>query len=461
MSITPVLAEWIAESPPLATGRALELARDAMVDITGCMVAGAADPAVAAALRAVGDLGAGPASVVGTDVALTAPHAALVNGTAAHALDFDDNYHGNMGHATAVLAPALLALAEERRAGGAAVLDAYIAGLEAMLVVGAGVGQHHYQLGWHTTATIGTIGAAGAAARLMGLDAAGVGRALSLGFSHAGGSKRQFGTMAKPFHAGMAAKDALMAARYAEAGLTAVAEPLEGPWGFRDLFVGEAHSPGYVHAADLLGPPSAIERYGLKVKVHPNCASVHAAADGLLHLMRAFALAGDDIAEVETTVNKITYDNLMFDDPRSEMEARFSMHYGLALILERGRMTLADFRPDTIDAAEVRRHMPKVRMVQSTGEGLPTPDNGREPALVRIRTTAGEIHEHFMQYAKGVLQNPLTEAEMWAKFDDCVAGVLDDPGPLKAALGRFEDLPTMDELMTSMRATGPARAVAS
>ena len=136
MSITPVLAEWIAESPPLATGRALELARDAMVDITGCMVAGAADPAVAAALRAVGDLGAGPASVVGTDVALTAPHAALVNGTAAHALDFDDNYHGNMGHATAVLAPALLALAEERRAGGAAVLDAYIAGLEAMLVVG-------------------------------------------------------------------------------------------------------------------------------------------------------------------------------------------------------------------------------------------------------------------------------------------------------------------------------------
>jgi len=451
MSITPILAAWIADSPPLATGRALDLARNAMVDITGCLVAGAGDVSTRAALAAVADLGSGPASVVGTGSKLTAPHAALVNGTAAHALDFDDNYHGNMGHATAVLAPALLALAEERGADGTAVLDAYIAGLQALVVIGAGMGVHHYQLGWHTTSTIGTIGAAGAAARLMGLDAAGVGRALSLGFSHAGGSKRQFGTMAKPFHAGKAAKDALMAARYAAAGLSAVEEPLEGPWGFRELFVGADNSPGYDDAASLLEPPLAIERYGLKVKVHPDCASTHAAADGLLSLMAEHGLSGDDIQNVETCVNKITYDNLMFDDPKSEMEARFSMHYAIALILERGCMTLGDFQPDAIGDATVRRHLGKVRMIESpAGDPLPTPDNGREPAHVTVRTTDGRSFDLFQQYAKGVLQNPLTEDEMWAKFDDCVTGVLEDSSALKACLNRFEKLDDMGELMNLM-----------
>ena len=217
MNITRTLAAWLAESQPLTRGVALELARDAMIDIVGCMIAGGPDEATRRVLDAVRDLGAGPASIVGGVERLTAPHAALVNGTAAHALDFDDNYHGNCGHATAVLAPALLALGEQRGAGGRAVLDAYIAGLEAMAVIGAGVNIGHYEKGWHTTSTIGVIAAAGAAARLAGLDTNGVQRALSLGFSHASGSKLQFGTMAKPLHVGMAAKNALMAARYAEA----------------------------------------------------------------------------------------------------------------------------------------------------------------------------------------------------------------------------------------------------
>ena len=133
MAITHDLATWLVKTKSLAKGRALELARNAMVDIVGCMVAGGRDVATCRTLDAVRDLGDGPASVVGNTEMLTAPHAALVNGTAAHALDFDDNYHGNMGHATAVLAPALLALGEERGCGGSAVLDAYIAGLEAML----------------------------------------------------------------------------------------------------------------------------------------------------------------------------------------------------------------------------------------------------------------------------------------------------------------------------------------
>ena len=454
MTITHALARWMCESEPLAQGRALALARNAMIDIVGCMVAGAEDEAAQRTFAAVRALGAGPGTVVGNPERLSAPHAALVNGTAAHALDFDDNYHGVFGHATAVLAPALLALAEERGLGGAAVLDAYIAGLEAMLAIGAGVNLAHYELGWHSTSTVGTIGAAAAAARLAGLDESGMRRAMSFGFSHASGSKLQFGTMAKPFHAGMAAKSALMAMRYAEAGMTAAEEPLESSWGFRDLYVGREASSGYGEAAALLGPPLAIERYGLKVKIHPNCASAHCATDGVLHLMAEHGLAAEDIEEVETVVNKVSYDNLMFAAPETELEARFSMHYAIALAVTQGRLTLADFQPKAVGAPAVRAWLPRVKMTQSPAEApLPTVDNGREPAKVVLRTKDGRELGLFVQYARGVLQNPLGEEEMWRKFDDCLEGALDAEcaRELRDALESFESLARVGALMDLLR----------
>ena len=407
MTITNALSTWLAETPSLAQGQSLSLARNAMIDIAGCLVAGSADQAPRRVLAAVRDLGEGPASIVGDMARLTAPYAAVVNGTAAHAIDFDDNYHGVAGHATAVLAPALLALGEERGAGGRTVLDAYIAGLEAQFIVGAGVNPAHYERGWHTTSTVAMIGAAGAAARMIGLDAAGVARALGLSLSHAGGSKLQLGTMAKPFHAGMAAMNALMVARYAEAGVTATPEPLSAPWGFLDLYIGLDSAPGYDRVAERLGPPTAIERFGLKVKVHANCASVHCAADGLLALMAEHGLAANDIDRVDTVVNKMTYDNLMYDEPGNEMEARFSMQYGLALILARGRMARQDFQPEVIDDPAIRAWLPRITMTESPEDGrLDTAPNGREPALVTVHTRDGRSFETFVMFAKGGAAEP-------------------------------------------------------
>lgn len=454
MTITRSLATWMAEAEPLAKGRALELARNAMIDIVGCIIAGGPDEVTRRTFKAVRDLAAGPASVVGHTEKLPAPHAALVNGAAAHALDFDDNYHGNCGHATAVLAPALLALAEERNADGRAVLDAYIAGLEAMQVVGTGVNIGHYEKGWHTTCTIGVIGAAGAAARFAGLDVDGIQRALSLGFSHASGSKVQFGTMAKPFHAGMAAKNALMAARYAEAGITAVGEPLDLPWGFRDLYIGNDASPGYADAVAQLDPPLAIERFGLKVKIHPDCASTHCAVDGVLDVMAEHGLTADDIDTVETVVNKISFDNLMFAEPQSEMEARFSMEYAIALAVTKGVLKLADFCPEAIGDATVRAWLPRVKMTLSPVDApLPSVENGREPAKVRVKTKDGQTFEAFRQRARGVLQNPLSDDEMWAKFDDCLAGVMNagQADEIRSCLSSFEDLENVGDMMRLLR----------
>ncbi len=448
MSITEEIAEWIASAPPLVRGETLRLARNAMIDIVGCMVAGADDEATRRALASVVDLGVGPARVVGSGARLPAPQAALVNGVAAHALDFDDNYHPLAGHATAVLAPAVLALGDERQASGAEILDAYVAGLEAMSVIGTGVNLAHYERGWHTTSTIGGMGVAAAAARLCRFDTETTVRALSIGFSTAAGSKKQFGTMTKPLHAGMAAMNGLLAARYAAAGISATPEPLEGMWGFRDLYVGE-NSPGYAEAAKDLGSPTALERYGLKVKIHPCCASVHTAVDALLDLMRLDNIQADDIATVETVVNKVSYDNLMFDDPKTEMEARFSMHYAIALALVRGRLKLADFTPEAVGDAVVRAWYPKITMTMAPeADPLPTATNGCEPAETLVTLKDGRKLSKFMQHAKGVLQNPLSEAEMWGKYDDCMS-VLPDRSravAVRRALEGFESLNDVGDL---------------
>ena len=256
MSITDEIATWVAESETNITGEALRLARNAMIDIVGCMIAGANDEATSRARKAIVDLSSGSARLVGSDVSLAAPHAALVNGTAAHALDFDDNYHPTAGHATAVLAPAIFALADEHSIDGTMLLDSYIAGLEAMTGIGNGVNLAHYELGWHSTSTIGGMGVAAAAARLCKFDMETTTRAISLAFSMASGSKIQFGTMAKPLHAGIAAMNGLLAARYAEAGITAASEPLDGIWSFKDLYGGNGEQ-GFAEGAKIMGKPTA------------------------------------------------------------------------------------------------------------------------------------------------------------------------------------------------------------
>ena len=456
MSITRALAEWSARVEPLRREPAVTLARNAVIDIVACMIAGGDDEAPRRAFDAVADLGEGPATVVGQRAMLPAPFAALVNGTAAHALDFDDNYHPLAGHATAVLAPALLALAEERDAGGAAMLDAYIVGLEVLGFIGNGVNLVHYERGWHSTSTVGAMGAAAACARLMGVDADGMQRAISLGFSLAGGSKLQFGAMAKPVHAGIAAQHGLLAARLAAAGVTATPEPLDAPWGFRDLF-GGSESPGFEDGGGNIGRPLAIERYGLKVKIYPCCASAHCAVDGVLEIMRAHDLRAGDVDRVETVVNRVSYDNLMYPEPRTELEARFSMQYCVALAVLRGGLRLDDFRPEAVADRAVRAWLPRVTMrLPEPGSELCRGDNGREPAEVHLHLKDGRVLSRFVQFAKGVLQAPLSEGELWSKFDDCTASALapDRAAAIRERLEGLEILPRVAELMRLLRA-GP------
>ncbi len=452
MPVTETLAIWAAETPDIRAAAPLAKARDAVLDTIGCIVAGAPDDAARAVRRAVSAWGDGPCTVIGQSARLAAPWAAMANGTAAHALDFDDSFPPVSGHSSAVLVPALLALAESLDASGHAVLDAYIVGLEIQARIGQAVNLEHYRRGWHSTSTVAAIGTAAGCARLMGLDAAGMGNAISIAVSTAAGSKRQFGSMVKPMHAGMAAKNAVMAAGLAARGMAGNAEPLDGKWGFRELFAGP-DSPGFELALKSLGAPLAIEEFGLSPKIYPCCASTHRALDGVLAMRAQNGLRADDVERISTVVPPINFDNLRFSDPRGEMEKRFSMQYCVATAMTKGAVVLDDFRPGGEIPAEVGRFMAKVEMRVHDGPITRADPSAKEATIVALDLTGGETLTATVDSQKGDGAHPLSDADYAAKFLDCVADAApgDTAARLHGAIMKFDGQERIGAIMDSLR----------
>lgn len=418
-----VIAAWCA-SPHGFSAAARQSARYAISDTIGCMLAGASDRATqsvrTAFSREIGTRGA--AGVVGGDRA-PAAIAALVNGTAAHALDFDDNFHGGTTHASAVLVPALLAMGERMGASGAAVIEAYLIGLEAQAAIGGGMNPSHYTAGWHSTSTVGCIGTAAATAWLRGLDQAGIAAAMSIAASMASGIKGQFGTPVKPLHAGLAARNAVDAALLAGSGMTGRMDILESSQGFLKLYGGP--DPRGWH--DLaFGPDSIIETIGLATKCHPCCGSTHRAIDMVLDLKAKHGFVAADVAGIEVLVAIAHARNLAFPAPRDEAEARFSMNYCLAVALLQDRLTLADFTPAGVQREEVRALLSLTRMsTYSPAQERST--TGRLPHELTLQLRDGTELRETRLAARGTLALPLDAADRQNKFHDCAAGVLSLP----------------------------------
>ena len=252
---TAGVAEFLVKSrwedcPP----EAVEAARRAILDCLGVMLAGSVEPPARIIQRIAEMEGGTPlATVVGTGRRTGATWAALANGTAAHALDYDDTNFAMMGHPSAPVLSAALAVGELALADGRSLVHAFLLGFEVETTLAEVVNPPHYYRGWHATCTLGTLGAAAAAAHLLGLDAAQTRVALAVAASQASGLKENFGTMTKPFHAGHAARSGVLAALMAREGWTASEQALEGPQGFfavlgaGDLRLGEALSLVRVH----------------------------------------------------------------------------------------------------------------------------------------------------------------------------------------------------------------------
>lgn len=428
----PMLGARVAAGGPEPSARARREARLCLADTIACMLAGRHDPApvrVAAAMAACGSVGPVPTPVPGT--ALSGSAAALVNGTAAHALDFDDYEIPGSTHPSAVVAGALLGLAGLRPAMLPALADAYLAGYDAIVQTGRAVGGYdHYLAGWHATSTLGPIGAAAACARLIGLDTDGATRAIALATSSSAGLKRQFGSDAKPLHAGLAARAGLDAALFAEAGLTANPGLGEGPYGFFARYgMGEAVMP---HG------PNAMEADPALRKPWPSCAYTHRAIEAALVLA---ATPGFDAARIEAGVIHLPepfFRVAGFMDPQTPAEARFSVRYCVAAALLWGDLGPRSFEPAAIAGPAVRALMARLAIdPYDAGPGLEdmSPDH---PDTVSL-TVAGERLTHTVAHVKGGLVQPMSEAEIAIKFTACggapllFARLLDSEGPFGPA----------------------------
>ena len=422
------IAHWLAQEGDDWPEDAYQTAENALIDTVACMVAGAPQPAMQRLTALVSRWGQGPSTIVGHAHSLASPWAALVNGAAAHALDYDDNFDPAKAHASAVLVPALLAVGEEEDLTVQALLDAYIAGLQVMGHVGQAVNPFHRNRGWHATATMGAIGVAAGVARLLGLDEGQAAHAVSMSTSRAGGFMSQFGTDTKPLHAGFAASGGVQSALMARAGLTAGAKTLDGAHSLRALMVGpdveeraaemvgrDEHGQSTSFIAGRVAAPLQIVANGLKVKRFPNCGSTHRALDGLLALREEHGLTARDVDQVIVRAPASHLRNLPYADPTTPNEAKFSLEYNLAVALEQGGVGLSDFSPEAIARPHIRALFAKIS--KEPVEKL----ESEFPTQVSVRMASGKTGSTQIEMPVGSRDVPLSRAQLFEKLGDCCA----------------------------------------
>jgi 2-methylcitrate dehydratase PrpD len=416
-SASRVISEFIvsATPPPEARARAAGAFRDTI----GVILAGASEPAARLVRAMAADEGHGTCHVLGTTVRTSAGFAAMANGAAAHALDYDDMCFVSLAHPSCVLVPAILAAGELTGVPGARLMDAYVVGFEVECRLGLAMNPRHYhQRGWHATSSIGTVGAAAAAARVLGLDEHATGAALGIAASSACGLKENMGTMVKPLHAGLAARNGLTAARLAQSGLTASDCALDGPQGYLAVMDSE-HSSVDSFIADL-GTRWEILETGITVKLFPSCAATHPALDALLDVRRREHLVAEQIESVEIAVDSMTPRLLLYPRPATELEAKFSMPFCAAAAIVYGAPGIDTFRMARIQEPAVRRVMERVtlRANQEFDRSAPL-----SRARVTIHLNDGRV---LTQEADGARGYPgrLTDHDLEAKFRDCARRAL-------------------------------------
>ena len=317
-------------------------------------VAGAGDELVRLLLDELTEAGGAPqASVIGHQTRLPALSAALVNGAAGHALDYDDVNMAMPGHPSVAILPGLLALAELKRSSGREVITAFVAGYETACRIGAALQPGHYNLGFHSTGTVGAFGAAAACARLLGLDAEATAMALGIAGTQAAGLKSQFGTMCKPFHAGKAAQNGLLAARLAARGFSSRADIIECVQGFA-----LTHGPDFSPEAALATPEAGLHLFANLFKYHAACYLTHAPIECARRLREQHRLTPEAVAGITLRLDASCERVCNIPAPVDGLQSKFSLRQTVAMALA------------GVDTASL---------------GAYSAGNARDPALVRLR----------------------------------------------------------------------------
>ena len=390
-----------------------------LADTYAVAFAGQGEPAVHAALRYLHDGGllhaeggCGRAQLWGHGAWAAAETAAWFNGVAGHVLDYDDVNVPLRGHPSVVLWPALLALAQARDLEGERLHAAYVVGLEVLVKLARAFAPAHYAAGWHSTASIGVLGATAACAYLLRLDAGQVAHALGLAVAQAAGSRENVGTQAKCFQAGQAGGAAVRAALLAAAGFEAGAHAIDGPHGYLRTYADGA--PADTWLARLGETPLEIERSGLDVKQYPMCYATHRAIDAMLDLRAAHALRLQDIERVDVLGSPGAFVPLVHPRPANGLQGKFSLPYAMAAAAEDGAVRLSNFTDAAVCRPHIQRFFERVHWQEEAG------DIGARMAEVRLTLRDGRHLAQRVELLRGSAQRPLGPSQFVAKLDDCL-----------------------------------------
>jgi len=447
---TARLGDFVSDAAPPAEARAR--AAIAVLDTVGVSLAGASEPASLIVRQVAAAEGGDACTIFGTPFRAGISGAALANGTAAHALDYDDMCFVSLAHPSAPLVPALLAAAESERLAGRAVLDAYVVGFEIEARLGRLMNPRHYRRGWHCTSTLGTVGAAAAVSRLLSLDAAAAGHALAIAASEASGLKENFGTMVKPLHAGLAARNGVLAALLARAGMTASERALDGPQGF--LHALDSEGAALDEAIADLGRRWEILDTGITVKLYPSCAGTHPSLDAILDLRRREGFGPDEVERIDIDVDSIVPTILIHDRPATGLEGKFSLPFCAAAAVVFGRVGLDTFEPASLTNPAMTSLMPRVamRVDSSLDAGAPPLTQAR----VHIRLRDGRVLTQQANGARGYPAQPASDEELAAKFRACAGRALSGAAPARA-LDLLRRLETLEDMRTLTGVLGDTR----
>lgn len=378
------------------------VAKHCILDWFAVTLAGLDEPVARILRQEVAGGSVGKASIIGTALRCAPADAALVNGTASHALDYDDVHLTMLGHATVATLPAVLALAETEGASGEKVLRAFVAGVEAAVYVGSLVMPEHYDHGFHATVTLGTFGAAAASGLLLGLDEMQLAMALGLAGTQAAGLKSMFGTMAKPLHAGKAAANGVLAARLAKRGMTANPDVLETAQGF----IATHHDGSALR--DVALPRRGAAIVDTVFKYHAACYLTHSTMEAVAELRDRHALAASDMAAIDVHIPPGHLSVCNIPAPRTGLETKFSLRHTAAfaaagidtaaiatysdaaahdptLIAVRDRVTVhGDLAPGTAAAVTIRTGSGACFAFE-TDVGIPDRDLARQDARLTAK----------------------------------------------------------------------------
>jgi 2-methylcitrate dehydratase PrpD len=412
-----ICATRLADLPQDVVG----LGKKSILDGLGLALSGGASRCGELVRRHLGDLnlGAGPATVIGTRRKVAPRFAAFANGVGIHADDYDDTQlavatdrvYGLLTHPTAPALPAALAVAEATGASGAQAMLAYHLGVEVECKISEAINPRHYQAGFHSTATCGTFAAAAAACKLMGLDEEATCRALSIAGSQSAGLRENFGTMTKPFHAGRSSESGVAAAQFASYGWTATDKILEAPRGFFSA-AGGGYDPGAI--AGRLGKPWTFAEPGVSIKPHPSGSLTHPGMTEMLRLIREHRLQARDVVRVRVGTNHNMPNALIHHRPTNELQAKFSMEFCMAILLLEGRAGLNEFTDEVVLRPDVQKMIEKIDFV--VDKEAEAAGYHKMTTLIDIELANGRKVSGRADFGKGSPAMPMSYDEVADKF---------------------------------------------